>query len=257
MLILHGILGSGANWRSIARAVVDLRPQWCIELVDLRQHGRSDNGEPPHDLHACAADVVALVDQLGGVNVIAGHSFGGKVALAARGQARPDLVQTWMLDASPSARPDRAIDSSELVAQLLAVMERLPQTWKRREDFVQAVVAAGHPQPLAQWLAMNLLPSDVGFRLRLDLSSIRAMLADFYNRDLWPVLVDSALPGSVEVVVAQRSPIITAEDRTRLAAAPPHVHVHSVDAGHWLHIDAPGAVVDLLAQTLAPARRSS
>jgi hypothetical protein len=41
--------------------------------------------------------------------------------------------------------------------------------------------------------------------------------------------------------------VIGSEDRRRLAAAPPHVHVHHVDAGHWLHIEAAGAVVELLA----------
>jgi hypothetical protein len=40
---------------------------------------------------------------------------------------------------------------------------------------------------------------------------------------------------------------VSAADRGRLAAAPPHVHVHYVTAGHWLHIDAPARVVDLFA----------
>lgn len=162
-----------------------------------------------------------------------------------------------MLDASPSARPDRATSSAELVAQLLAAMEQLPKTWERREQFVQAMIAAGHPQPLAQWLAMNLIPSGAEFRLRLDIGAIRDMLADFYARDLWPVLLDATLPGTVEIVVAQRSPIITADDRSRFASAPSHVHVHTVEAGHWLHIDAPGAVIDLLAARLQSARRST
>lgn len=250
LVMLHGILGTGGNWRSIARAVTDRRPEWGVVLVDLRQHGRSESGEPPHDLIACAGDVVALVEEIGGVDAIAGHSFGGKVALAARGQARPGLAQTWMFDASPSARPARATDSSEVVAQLLAAMERLPTTWERREDFVQAIVAAGHPRPLAQWLAMNFVPSEAGFTLRLDIAAIRAMLADFYTRALWSVLVDPTLPGSVEVVIASQSPIVTDDDRSRLASAPPHVHVHAVDAGHWLHVDAASAVIDLLARRL-------
>lgn len=248
--MLHGILGTGANWRSIARAVTERRPEWGVVLVDLRQHGRSDNGEPPHDVPACAGDVLALIDDIGGADAIGGHSFGGKVALAARSTVRPGLVQTWMFDASPSARPERATDTTELVGQLLTVMERLPQTWERREDFVEAVVSSGHPRPLAQWLAMNLVPNGPGFVLRLDIAAIRSMLADFYSRDLWPVLVDPTLPGTVEIVIAQRSPIITHDDRRRLASAPPHVHVHTVDAGHWLHVDAPGAVIDLLAQRL-------
>ena len=35
MLFLHGILGSGANWRSFARALVKERPEWGAVLVDF------------------------------------------------------------------------------------------------------------------------------------------------------------------------------------------------------------------------------
>ena len=35
MLFLHGILGSGANWRTVARKIVAARPQWGAVLVDL------------------------------------------------------------------------------------------------------------------------------------------------------------------------------------------------------------------------------
>ena len=247
----HGILGAGANWRGIARKVVERRPEWGVVLVDLRQHGQSERGEPPHDLAACAGDLRALAGELGGIEAIAGHSFGGKVALATRALAPPGLRQTWIFDASPSTRLDRANDPAETVARLLALMERSPRTWPRREDFVQVVVADGHSRSLGQWLAMNLVPDDTsGFTLRLDLDAIRAMLADYHARDLWPVLLDPALPGTVEVVIATRSTVVTADDRRRLATPPPHVHVHEIDAGHWLHIDAPEAVIDLVARRL-------
>jgi len=254
MIVTHGILGAGANWRSIARKLTQRRPEWGVVLVDLRQHGQSEPGEPPHVLAACAADLRALVDELGGIAAIAGHSFGGKVALATRALAPPELHQTWIFDASPSARLDRAYDPSETVARLLGVMERSPRTWPRRDDFVQVVVAAGHSRPLAQWLAMNLVPDGAGaFALRLDLAAIREMLADYHARDLWPVLLDPALPGSVELVIATRSTVVTDDDRRRLATPPAHVHVHEIEAGHWLHIDAPDAVVDLLARRLPAA----
>lgn len=252
LLMLHGILGSGANWRSVARALTERRPEWGVVLADLRQHGHSEAGEPPHDLLACADDIHALVDELGGVDAIGGHSFGGKAALAARASGRPDLRQTWIFDASPGTSRDRANSPLELAAQLLELMERLPQRWERREDFIQQVVAAGHPRPLAQWLAMNLAADGSGYALGIDIAAIRDMLADYYHRDLWPVLLDPALPGSVEFVIAQQSPIVTADDQRRLDSAPPHLHVHTIDAGHWLHIEAPDAVLDLLAHGLAP-----
>ncbi|HET9987356.1 MAG TPA: alpha/beta hydrolase [Kofleriaceae bacterium] len=247
LIALHGILGSGGNWRGIARKVTERRPEWGIALVDLRNHGRSEHGAPPNTVEACAEDVRALAAQLGGVTAIAGHSFGGKVALATR--AFGGMRQTWMFDASPGARPDRAEDSSETVAQLLALMEKLPRTWTKRDDFVDAVVAAGHPKQLAQWLAMNVDPAATGYALRLDLAAIREMIADYLARDLWASALDPAF-GELELVIATRSDVVNAADRARVTPPPPHVHVELVDAGHWLHIDAAAAVVDLLATRL-------
>ena len=246
LALTHGIYGAGSNWRSIARKIHERRPEWGVVLVDLRQHGRSEPGEPPHTIAACADDLRALFTELGDVRAMAGHSFGGKVVLAARPLV--EMAQTWVLDASPSRR-DATADASNTVMRVLELMERSPRRWARRDDFVDAVVAEGHDIGLARWLAMNVVPDAAGdLVLRLDLAALRTMLADYYATDLWDVL---EAPGdTIELVIAERSSTVTAADRGRLAAAPPHVHVHTIDAGHWLHIEAPAAVVELFAARL-------
>lgn len=256
LVLTHGIFGSGGNWRAIARKVVERRADWSIALVDLRNHGRSHGGEAPHDLAACAADVAALVGELPQSVAIGGHSFGGKVMLAARASMPPRIRQTWMFDASPSARPGAETDPDNSVTRVLSIMERLPPRYGSREEFVAAVVAAGEAQPLAQWLAMNVVADPGGgYALRLDLGAMREMLADYYARDLWSVALDPALPGSLEVVVAERSQTLSEADRQRLGAAPEHVHVHRIDAGHWLHIEAAANVVELLVSNLPTSLR--
>jgi pimeloyl-ACP methyl ester carboxylesterase len=247
LVLTHGIYGAGSNWRSIARKLTDRRPEWGVALVDLRQHGRSEPGAPPHTIAACAEDLHALVIELGDVRAIAGHSFGGKVVLATRRLA--DTGQTWVLDATPSRRRDPAVDRSNAVVRVLEFMERSRGRWKRRDDFVTEVVGEGHDVGLARWLAMSLVPDPAGaFVLRFDVAALREMLADYHAVDLWDVL--EAPGGDVEIVVAEQSPTVSAADRGRLAAAPPHVHVHYITAGHWLHIDAPALVVDLFASRL-------
>jgi pimeloyl-ACP methyl ester carboxylesterase len=248
LLMTHGIFGSGANWRGIARKIHEARPEWGVVLADLRGHGRSERGEPPQTLAACADDVRMLATELGGVDALAGHSFGGKVVLVARSLVR--VRQTWVLDASPSARPDLARDTASSVAGALALLERLPPTWAHRDDFIAAVVAEGNAMPFAQWLAMNVIPDASGrLTLRLDLAQMRALLADYYAQDLWASLDDPSR-GEVELVLADRASAVSPSDRARLQTAPPHVHVERVDAGHWLHIDAPAAVVELFAHRL-------
>ena len=46
LLVLHGIYGSGRNWGSIARRLVDARPEWGVLLVDLRLLGFLDTERP-------------------------------------------------------------------------------------------------------------------------------------------------------------------------------------------------------------------
>ena len=270
LVMTHGIYGSGGNWRSVARKIVERRREWGAVLVDLRGHGRSEPGEPPHTIAACAADLRACVDELRrdgvAVGAIAGHSFGGKVVLAVRA-AEPDasrLAQTWVLDSTPSARPGMWDRPDNDVRAVWEAMRALPRAWARREDFVAAIVARGHGASLAQWLAMNLEPdggrsgeggTGGGLRLALDLDAVKQMLDDYYAIDLWPAVERAALPGEVRALIAERSDTVSADDRARFArlAAAPASRVHAdviAGAGHWLHIDAPAAVVERFVDAL-------
>jgi pimeloyl-ACP methyl ester carboxylesterase len=252
LAIAHGIFGSGANWRSIARKLVERRPEWGVSLLDLRGHGRSEHGDPPHDLAACAADVHIKMLELtragSSVEAIAGHSFGGKVALQLRSAAPQRLRQTWVIDASPSARPNALADPANGVARVLATLDKLPKQWKRRDDFTTALVDAGCDAGVASLLAMNLARDTL--TLQFDLVALRAMLADYYARDVWRAIEEPGLPGEVEVVLASRGDAVPEPDRARYAAADANVHVHRVDGGHWLNADAPAALVELFASRL-------
>jgi esterase len=242
LVMTHGICGSGGNWRTIARKLVARRPEWGVQLVDLRQHGRSEPGEPPHTIAACADDMRALIAELGTpVAALAGHSFGGKVVIATR--AIVAVRQTWTFDADPG--PRTAATTNDTVLRLLALVDRSPRTWARREDFVAAVVADGHPLPLAQWFAMNLFAGRGRFTIRLDPDAIRALLADYGRVDQWPLVRDPSR-GDVELVIASRSTTYTEPP----ANLPPHVRATVIEGGHWLNVDNPDAIVELLASRL-------
>ncbi len=248
LLMTHGMFGAGANWRGIARKINERRPEWGIILVDMRLHGRSEDGEPPHTIAAAADDIRALVSELGGIEALAGHSLGGKVMLAARPLV--SVAQTWLLDSSPSQRTGAQTEDTSVV-RVLGDLEALPRTWAKRDQLVAALVDKGHDTMLAQWIAMSAMPDAKGtLTLRFDLPALRALLADYLAVDLWDSLEDPE-HGSVEIVIADRSPTFTDDDKLRLLRAPPHVRAHHIDAGHWLHIEAPAAVIELLSRHLA------
>lgn len=242
MLVLHGIYGSGGNWRTFARKLVERRPEWGCALVDLRMHGDSQDAPPPHTVAAAAADLAAIPLE---VRAIAGHSFGGKVTLEYL--RNHEVLQAWVLDASPSARPDALTAAGNSVVDVLRFLEQLPAGFDSRDDFIARSRAAGHADMLANWLAMNLEPAGDGYRFRLDPAAMRALLTDYYAADLWDVV--AARADVLHVVAAGRSDVVSAEDRARVTELGAQLHVLP-NASHWLHIDSLPALLDLVAAEL-------
>ena len=242
VLFLHGILGRGSNWRSFARRLVAARPSWGAVLVDLRMHGDSQPMEPPHTVARAADDLVALEAALAlPVRGVIGHSFGGKVALSYVAERGDALSHAFVLDATPGPRPTAA--GSEATVAVVDFLSRVEgETWPSRPAFVARAIAEGNAPGLADWLAMNLAPRGDGLAIRLDLAAIRALLADYFARDLWPIVESPPGDLALHVVLGGRSRVFGDEDRARLvaasAAAPTRVHAHVLeDAGHWLHVD--------------------
>lgn len=241
----HGIFGSGANWRSIARKVIAAKPQWGAVLIDLRGHGKSPVGDAPYTLAACAADLVATLAASAGagreVLAISGHSFGGKVVMALAQQPAWRPVQRFILDSSPSARAEAWRDDALVVPQVLRLLETMPTRWASREAFVAQVQAQGIALSVAQWLGLSVNRVEDAYVLQLAVPAMRPLLADYYAQDMWSAAFDVRAP--TDFLVATQSNTLTPQDRTQLAQAPAHVHVGYIDAGHWLHVDAPARVV--------------
>ena len=249
--VLHGIYGSGRNWIGFARAFVSAHPDWRVVLVHLRGHAGSRDAPPPHTMHACAVDLARLADQIGPPEVVWGHSFGGKVALTWARDARPlSLREVWSLDSPPGAGPSGGGDpvSSE-VGRVLTYIDELPDIIGRRSDAQRHLIDRGLSRAVAGWMATNLVARDGGFAWHFNAETLRTLLVDYWREDLWPI-ADAPPPGtSIHLVRAERSDRWTDDDLQRLEtlAEKKRTQVHVVpDAGHWLHVDAPEALLSLL-----------
>jgi esterase len=249
LLVLHGIYGSGRNWATIARRLVEERPDWGVILPDLRLHGASPGFHPPHTLAAAAGDVAALIESQGlNVSALLGHSYGGKVALALARDHGEGIVQTWVIDSTLEVR-----EPSGSAWRLIEAVRSLPRRFSSREELVEGLSGHGYPAPLANWLGMNLQRDGDGLSWKLDWDGVEEMLRDYFVRDLWSVVEDPPEGMAMHVVRAGDSDSIGDGDAARIRRAGERTgatHLHVVEGGHWINVDNPAAVVDLLSRQL-------
>lgn len=277
-LLVHGVLGQGSNLRTLAKRLVERRPEWGFVLVDLRGHGRSELPAGPHTVAAAASDVAELVRALeAGEGVprlkapvagAIGHSLGGKVVLsyasarAHHSERDPSraLDELWVLDASPAAQRssgDVASGARRGVAwNVVAMLRRLEPRFESRSAFVSAVVAAGYSRAIADWLAMNVRPDGGdGYVSQLDLDAISALLDDYFEQDFLADLGGASTPLArrVHFVLGGASDAVPPSVRSELdaLATSGRLSVHVLEgAGHWVHAEALDALVDVIGTEL-------
>jgi len=251
LYVLHGIYGAGRNWATVAKRVTRERPDWGAVLIDLRQHGASQDFPPPHTIVAAAEDVVRLARGTGDdPGAVLGHSFGGKVALAFARRALPTLRQVWLIDSTPEAR-----EPGGSAWTMLDVVRSLPDRFTGRDQLISALTDRGIATPTAQWMATNLVRDGDEYRWRFDPDAMEQLLRDFFRTDLWSVVERPPEDVTVHIVKAEESSVLSPDAVARIEAAAAHapVHLHQVAGGHWLNADNPDALVELLVRELPAA----
>lgn len=257
-LVLHGALGSGQNFRGFIKKLGQSHPEYCFVLVDLRNHGQSHPAPPPHTLENAARDLKALIEanpELPPTTTLIGHSFGGKVAIefvrSGPDDARAKLQQVWVLDANPGAQ--QANDEHE-VLQVVTAVRNVPLPIPNRQHVIDSLRAQGMSQGLANWMTTNIEREGSEYRWAFDLDGIVALLKDYFGKDLWPFLATPRQSPEFHFVVAEKSDRWNGEmtERARQLGPETGCHVHVLEnAGHWLHVDNPAGLLDILDAHLA------
>ncbi|KAH9307701.1 hypothetical protein KI387_035612, partial [Taxus chinensis] len=286
-IILHGLMGSGRNWRNFARqlasSVLEKCPEnstgWRMVAVDLRNHGQSAGREgfvPPHDITAAARDVADLikVEKWSWPDVVIGHSMGGKVALqfaescyqGAYGQHIMLPKQLWVLDSVPG---EVITDNSDgEVERVLRSLKTLPNPIPSRRWFVEHMMNLGFSKTLSDWLASNL--KRVGTSMEeatwvFDLEGIFEMFQSYREKSYWSLLQHPPRGLDISIVRAEKSdrwhPSVLSQLESiankEENADTGRVFFHVLkNAGHWLHIDNPKGLIDIMAPSLTSLQNS-
>ncbi len=239
LIILHGLFGSGGNWRSIAKGLAATYEVFC---PDLRNHGQS----PWHDAMdypALAGDVARFIGEhrLHGAAVL-GHSMGGKTAMTlaqARdepGRAAPGKL--IVVDIAPTPYPAAA--HRELIAAMGAV--DLAAASRAQVD---ASLAARIPdRATRQFLAQNLRRDGDGYAWRLNLNAIARHLDALTGYENEGVAQSETL-----FIAGANSDYLRPADPGAMCAIHrrfPNARIETVEgAGHWVHAEQPERLLAL------------
>jgi pimeloyl-ACP methyl ester carboxylesterase len=252
--ILHGIMGSKQNWSRWARDLSQRFPKFKIITIDLRCHGHTPKTSGPHTLEACVDDLYDLAYELGHFpNVVIGHSFGGKVTICYAKRNPQNLNMIWTLD---SSLENKMLTAQNNLLDIIETCESLTLPIPSRQFLVERLTQNGLSLGTAQWMTTNLEAVDLddmkaGFKWLFDLSGIKSLLSDFWHVDGIAML--GQISPEVEIYLLRAEKGLRWDERmiSLMKANAPHVHLPILkDAGHWVHIDQPKPLLEMIADSL-------
>lgn len=235
LIVLHGLFGSGTNWRGVARALADCR---TVHLLDARNHGAS-----PHvaqmDYAALAGDVAAYLDDAGIASAdVLGHSMGGKTAMRLALDAPARVSRLIVVDIAPASSGS---DHLPLIDAMLAMPV---QRYTRRAEADAALAATVAEPTLRAFLLQNLAAHDGGMRWRINLSAIRDAMPALLGFEPPP---QRHYPGPALFVRGALSDYVRDEHLAAIRALFPAARLESIaGAGHWVHAEQPQRFVALV-----------
>jgi pimeloyl-ACP methyl ester carboxylesterase len=240
LVILHGLLGAGRNWQSIGK---QLARHHRVILPDLRNHGHSpwtDEMTYP----AVADDLVRLLDRLGLASaVVIGHSMGGKAAMT-MALLHPDRVgRLGVVDIAPVAYAGAG--SEPFVEAMLAVP---PEALARRADADAALSAAVGDPGIRAFLLQNLSIGSTHPGWQPNLAVLHAQMPNMVG---FPQL-SRPYEGIACFIRGARSDYVLDSHWPEITRLFPKASLITVPgAGHWVHAEAPDAVLAAIRDLIA------
>jgi pimeloyl-ACP methyl ester carboxylesterase len=228
-IILHGFLGMGDNWKTLAKQFSTLGFQ--VHLVDQRNHGRSFH-DSEFNYEVLAQDLKAYCGHHNLENIVLlGHSMGGKTAMLFAA-LYPELVSKLIVaDIAPRFYP---VHHDAILEGLSSLDFRTLTSRKEAEvqlsKYVQDVGTR-------QFLLKNIyrVSSEI-LGLRINLETLKTHVSE----------VGEALPSALNFqkdslfLRGDKSEYISVQDETLIKHQFPAAVIKTIsNAGHWLHAENP------------------
>lgn len=241
LIILHGLFGSGDNWRSIAKS---LSEHYRVHLLDLPNHGRSPWIE--EQSYSAFADAVTEWVQDQGIQRfhLLGHSMGGKVAMQmALGSHASGIDHLIIVDIAPRAYPPHHED-------IFAALNRTDLSeHKDRRSVDEALKDGIETTGIRQFILKSLYRNQDGqLAWRFNLEALQNQ----YKAIAEEPEFNQPFIGPTLFIKGMNSQYITAEDQTAILERFPESQAKLIEgAGHWPHAEKPAAFLRIVERFLA------
>ncbi|MBU2922746.1 alpha/beta fold hydrolase [Winogradskyella psychrotolerans] len=228
-IILHGFLGMGDNWKTLAKQFSEANFE--VHLIDQRNHGRSFHSEEfDYDVMAEDLKTYCKTNNLKEV-VLLGHSMGGKTAMLFATKY-PELVNNLIVaDISPRYYP----------VHHDAILEGLSQLnfseLKTRGEADKALSNYVHEVGTRMFLLKNLYWVEKGqLGLRINLDVLKANVSEVGEA----LPIHATFQKDTLFLRGDRSEYIGEADETIIHRHFPNSKIITIsNAGHWLHAENP------------------
>lgn len=227
VVLLHGLIGSGACWTPLARA---LEAGFDVVMPDARGHGGSSAPLHGYRYDDHASDVMGLIRGLElSRPVVLGHSMGGMTAAVVASRGAGIVRGAILVDPTfLSLERQREVRDSDVAEQ-----HRQALGLSRAELVTQA--RARHPR---RSLEIVELQAEARLSTRLAAFDVLTPPTPDYRDVVRAIEVPAML-------VIGDSPVVTLEMASELRALNPRLRVEQIpEAGHGLPFDQPEQLAD-------------
>jgi len=240
LVILHGLMGSGQNWRSIAKK---LAPDYSSLVPTFRNHGNSPHGH--HDLESMKNDLTEMLDSqdLGKIDLI-GHSMGGMVAMYFA-LLYPERVNSLLVvDIAPLAKLSNMEHIFQPLLNLnLGELNSQNQAEEELKDLLP-------DNTVRQFLLQNLKRAPGGsYQWKCNLHELHEFTK---HQDRFILPEGLKYQGKTTFIGGGKSDHKIQEKEASIRDYFPKAQIQMIkQAGHWVHFEAPDLFLHLVNNFLA------
>jgi len=231
LIILHGFLGMGDNWKTLGRKFSQNGFQ--VHLVDQRNHGRSfHHSDFSYEVMAKDLQQYASDNSLQQFALL-GHSMGGKTAMLFATNYPQMIDKLVVADIGPKFYPQHHDQILEGLKRLIENEDALKSRQAADDYLSQYIKEIG----IRMFLLKNLYWKEAGkLGLRVNLEVLMKNISEIGKA----LSTTKSFEGDTLFLKGERSNYILPEDEDGLYQAFAKAKIKVIKrAGHWLHAENP------------------